>query len=63
MPTIMADASEKCTLRFLFGEWFSGLQLLAIVYVGFKQVNPELDTGLPLAEVYTNALQLYQTNG
>ncbi|RIK38232.1 MAG: hypothetical protein DCC55_21740 [Chloroflexi bacterium] len=57
------DSIQKYTLRFLPGEQFSGLQLLSLMYVGFKQVNPELDTGLPFAEAYTNALQLYQTNG
>jgi hypothetical protein len=40
------DAAKKYTLRFLPGEEFSGLQLLSLMYVGFKKVNPELDTGL-----------------
>jgi hypothetical protein len=54
------DTSKKHELRFLPGARFSGLHLLAIMYVGFQLVNPELDTGLPLAGAYADALQLYE---
>jgi hypothetical protein len=60
MPIIIADTSKTDTLRFLPGEEFSGLQLLSIMYIGFKQVNPELDTGLALHEPYQQALALHK---
>jgi len=33
-----------------------------MMYVGFKKVSPELDTGLPLAKAYADALQLYEAD-
>lgn len=32
-------------------------------YVGLKDIEPALDTGLPLAESYTAALEAYQSGG
>jgi len=48
------------TLRFLPGETFSGLQLICLMYVGFKRVQPEWETGIPLQEAYQRALAMYE---
>lgn len=55
-----ASSEQKYTLRFLPGETFSGLQLMAMMYVGFKKVQPDLDTTLPLDDAYALALRMYQ---
>jgi hypothetical protein len=37
------------------------LQLMCRVYVGFKDINPALDTGMDLAEPYETALKMYES--
>jgi hypothetical protein len=54
------SSDQKYTLRFLPGEQFSGLQLLALMYTGFKQVEPTLDTGIPLDAAYQQARRLFE---
>jgi tetratricopeptide (TPR) repeat protein len=45
-------------LRSLPGD-FSGLQLVAMMYVGFKQIAPEMDIGFDLAKEYAMAQALH----
>lgn len=55
-----ADSEKKYTLRSLPGERFSGLHLMALMYVGFKRLDPEADTGIPFDDAYAMALALHQ---
>ena len=43
------------------GEQFSGLQMLCLMYVAFRQTHPDLDLGLDLGEAYEAALQLFRS--
>lgn len=54
-----ASNEPKYTLRFLPGESFSGLQMMCLMYVGFKRVQPGVDSGIPLDDAYRRALSLY----
>ena len=55
---------KQYTLRALPGRTFSGLQLLALMYVGFRQARPELtDLGIDLAGPYEAALKLFAGEG
>ena len=47
------------TLNSLPGEQFDGLQLLCLMYVGFKIVEPTLDTKLDFEKDYNLALDAY----
>jgi hypothetical protein len=55
-----SSSERKYTLQTLPGEQFSGLQLMALMYVGFKRIAPTLDTGMPFDEPYSVALALYK---
>ena len=52
------DPEAKYHLKSLPGE-FSGLQLVALMYVGFKQIAPELDAGIDLSKEYEEANKLH----
>lgn len=52
------DSTAKYTLNSLPGK-FSGLHLVSIMYVGFKQIAPELDGGFDLSREYAAAQQLF----
>jgi hypothetical protein len=54
-----ASSDKKYTLQAVPGEQFSGLQLMCMMYVGFKDVEPTVDVGMDLHEPYQAALQLY----
>ena len=54
----MGVSVAKYRLRTLPGE-FSGLHLLSIEYVAFKQVAPQMDIGFDLSDEYQSALALY----
>jgi Tfp pilus assembly protein PilF len=43
------------------GEELSGLHLLCLMYVGFKKIEPDLDTGLDFADDYKMALEAYNS--
>jgi hypothetical protein len=51
---------KRYRLRSLPGEQFSGLQLMALMYVGFKRIDPSVDTGMPFDEVYAMALAMHR---
>ncbi len=55
-----ADADQKYTLQSLPNEYFSGLQLMCLMYVGFKDINPTLDTGMDLQAPYEVALKMHE---
>jgi tetratricopeptide (TPR) repeat protein len=52
------DAAKKYTLRSMPGT-YSGLELLSIMYVGFKQIAPDMDSGFDLSKEYQAAQQLF----
>ena len=54
------NPSKKYKLKSLPGE-FTGLQLVAYMYVGLKMVDPSLDSGIDFSREYEHALQLYKT--
>jgi hypothetical protein len=55
-----STSDRQYTLRALPERTFSGLQLLALMYVGFKQTHPELtDIGIDLSGPYETALTLF----
>jgi tetratricopeptide (TPR) repeat protein len=53
---------KKYTLRSIPGE-FSGLHLMSLMYVAFRQFAPEQDIGFDLSQEYTSALQLHEARG
>lgn len=54
-----ASNEPKYTLRFLPGESFSGLQMMCLMFVGFKRVHPGVDSSIPLDDAYQRAVNLY----
>ena len=56
-----ASAEKKYRLKSLPDEDFSGLQLICLMYAGFKRIAPEQDTGMDLNEPFLQALSLYRT--
>ena len=54
-----ASPDKKYSVNAFPGETFSGLQLLCFMYVGFKQIDPSLDTGLDFGDAYAQALKLF----
>ena len=38
---------------------FSGLQLMCLMYAGFKRIAPDQDTGMDLNEPWITALELF----
>lgn len=51
------DPTQKYTLRSMDGD-FSGLQLVSYMFVGLRQLAPELDPGIDLSKEYQEALKL-----
>ena len=51
------DSDQKYTLKTLPGK-FSGLHLVAIMYAGFKQLDPDLDAGIDFQAEYDAARAL-----
>ncbi|HEX6383997.1 MAG TPA: hypothetical protein VF177_04945, partial [Anaerolineae bacterium] len=54
-----ASPDKKYTLNSLPGEQFSGLQLMCLMYVGFKDIDPTLDLGIDLSQAYEAALKMH----
>jgi len=52
------NPDKKYTLTSMIGS-FTGLQLVSYMYVGFKIIEPSIDTGLDLSEEYKEALKLF----
>jgi hypothetical protein len=55
-----ADPEPKYTLRSIPGEKFSGLQLMCLMFAGFKRIAPDMDPGMDLHEPFLTALELFQ---
>ena len=53
------DPAQKYHLKSLPGS-FSGLHLVCLMYVGFKQIAPEQDIGFDLSREYAAAKSLYR---
>ena len=47
-------------LKSLPGERFSGLQLMRLIFAGFKRFAPEMDGGLDLDTPFLQALELFE---
>ncbi len=54
-----ASPDQKYILKTIPGEQFSGLQLVCLMYVGFKDIEPTMDVGVDLREPYEMALKLH----
>ena len=54
-----ASSEKKYQLNSLPGEKFSGLELMALMHTGFKQIAPEQDTGMGLNDAYQVAESMY----
>jgi tetratricopeptide (TPR) repeat protein len=54
------DPTRKFTLRTIPGE-FTALQLVSMMYTGFKQFEPSMDIGMDFSEEYALALKLAQS--
>jgi hypothetical protein len=55
-----ASSDQKYTLQSIPGRKFSGLHLMALMYVGFKQIAPDRDTGIPFESEYQQALVFHR---
>ena len=56
-----ASPEARYAVRSLSGERkYTGLQLMCYMYVGFKIVDPNLNSGIDLDEPYQQALRLFQ---
>jgi tetratricopeptide (TPR) repeat protein len=58
-----ANSDKQYQIDSLPGELFTGLQLLCLMYAGFKQIEPTLDTGLDFHKAYAMALALHNGGG
>jgi Flp pilus assembly protein TadD len=54
------DSTPKYKLKSLPGN-YTGLQLVSMMYVGFKQIEPSMDTGFDLSQEYQAAQQLFSS--
>lgn len=55
-----SSPDKKYTLHTISGELFSGLQLMSLMYVGLKDIEPTVDSGMDLEHAYQAALQLHE---
>jgi hypothetical protein len=54
-----ASPEPKYRLASLPEKAFSGLELMCLMYVGFKDIEPTLDIGFDLREPYEMALKMH----
>lgn len=54
------EPSWKYALKSLPGREFSGLLLVSMMYVGFKQIDPSVNVGFDLSKEYERAHALRQ---
>ena len=55
-----ASPEEKYSLKSLPQKAMSGLQLMCLMYAGFKQVAPEMDPEMDLEDEYQQALGIWK---
>ncbi len=53
------DSSRKYPLKSLAGRQFNGLQLVAMMYVGMKGIDPSADVGFDLSKEYEQARAMH----
>lgn len=58
---ILTYVSWPLHLRLPLPGKFSGLQLLAIMYTAFRQIDPTMDTGADFSAEYQAALQMQKS--
>jgi len=56
-----SSPENKYQLKNLPGKSMSGLQLMCLKYAGFKQVAPDMDSGMDLEKEYQQAMSLWKT--
>lgn len=56
------DSAKRYTLTSLPGE-FSGLHLVSLMYVGFRQIDPSSDGGIDLSKAHAEAENLPGASG
>lgn len=56
-----ASPEPKYRLQNLPGESFTGLQLMCLMFAGFKQIAPDHDLGMDLEQPFLQALELFNT--
>ena len=56
-----SSPENKYRLKSLPGKTMSGLQLMCLMYAGFKQVAPDMDSGMDLEDEYQQALGIWKT--
>jgi tetratricopeptide (TPR) repeat protein len=54
------DPSKKYKLNSIEGE-FTGFELLCMMYVGFKNIAPNLEVGIDLSEEYDTAISMFNS--
>lgn len=57
-----ASSDKKYRLNSLPGEELSGLQIMCLMFAGFKRVAPDQDCGMDLDEPFLTALQMFNAN-
>lgn len=55
-----ASSEKKYRLKSLPDEEFSGLQLMCLMFAGFKRIAPDQDVGMDLNDPFLTALNLFQ---
>jgi hypothetical protein len=53
-------SEKKYVLKSLPGKEFTGLQLLAYMYVAFQYIDPSADTGLNFKQEFLTAKELHE---
>lgn len=54
-----SDPEAKYMLRSLPGEHFSGLQMMCLMFAGFKRIAPDVDPGMDLHVPFLTAIELF----
>lgn len=54
------DPTKEYRLTTLPDKVYTGLQLMCLMFVGFKRFAPEMDTGMDLNEPFNAALEMFQ---
>src|SRR5690606_7373262 len=55
-----SDPDQRYHLTSIPDEEFTGLRLLALMYVGFQKIDPTIDVSIDLKDAYQTALALHQ---
>ena len=56
-----SSPEQKYRLTAYPEESFTGLQLMCLMYAGFKRIAPDQDTGMDLNEPWITALELFES--